>query len=97
LQSFAQLYPLIRLKIAGGIAVGDPVTSTGQPLAIELGPRLIGTIYDRIQRPLEAISSLAKTIYILCGIDVPSLNREKSWDFKPGTFRVGDHITGGDI
>ncbi|EPS26209.1 hypothetical protein PDE_01145 [Penicillium oxalicum 114-2] len=80
-----------------GIAVGDPVTGTGQPLAVELGPGLMGTIYDGIQRPLEAISSLAKTIYIPCGIDVPSLNREKSWDFKPGTFRVGDHITGGDI
>lgn len=97
LQSFAQLHPLIRPKIAGGIAVGDPVTGTGQPLAVELGPGLMGTIYDGIQRPLEAISSLAKTIYIPCGIDVPSINREKSWNFKPGTFRVGDHITGGDI
>jgi vacuolar-type H+-ATPase catalytic subunit A/Vma1 len=61
LQSFAQLHPLIRPKIAGGIAVGDPVTGTGQPLAVELGPGLMGTIYDGIQRPLEAISSLAKT------------------------------------
>ncbi|KAJ6027943.1 H(+)-transporting V1 sector ATPase subunit A [Penicillium herquei] len=97
LQAFAQLHPLIRPKIAGGIAVGDPVTGTGQPQAVELGPGLMGTIYDGIQRPLEAISSLAKTIYIPRGIDVPSLNREKSWNFKQGTFRVGDHVTGGNI
>jgi len=64
---------------------------------VELGPGLMGTIYDGTQRPLEAISCLTKRIYIPCGIDVPSLNREKTWEFKPGMFRVGDHITGGDI
>lgn len=97
LPSFTQVQPLIWPKIAGGIAVGDPVFGTGQPLAVELGPGLMGTIYDGIQRPLEAISCLAKSVYIPCGIDVPSLNREKAWAFKPGMFRVGDYITGGDI
>ncbi|CAI7616157.1 unnamed protein product [Penicillium manginii] len=80
-----------------GVAVGDPVTGTGEPLTVELGPGLMGTIYDGTQRPLEAISCLTKSIYIPRGIDVPALNREKTWDFKPGTFKVGDHITGGDI
>jgi len=82
---------------AGGVAVGDPVTGTGEPLTVELGPGLMGTIYDGTQRPLEAISCLTKGIYIPRGIDIPALNREKTWDFKPGTFKVGDHITGGDI
>ena len=83
--------------IVGGVAVDDPVTGTGEPLAVELGPGLMGTIYDGTQRPLEAISCLTKSIYIPRGIDVPALNREKTWDFKPGRFKVGDHITGGDI
>ncbi|KAJ6109020.1 vacuolar ATP synthase catalytic subunit A [Penicillium capsulatum] len=80
-----------------GVAVGDPVTSTGQSLAVELGPGLMGTIYDGTQRPLEAISRLAKSIYIPRGIDVPSLDREKTWNFIPGSFKVGDLISGGDI
>lgn len=82
---------------AGGVAVGDPVTGTGEPLTVELGPGLMGTIYDGTQRPLEAISCLTKSIYIPRGIGVPALDREKTWNFKPGTFKVGDHITGGDI
>ncbi|KAJ5379631.1 ATP synthase alpha subunit vacuolar [Penicillium cosmopolitanum] len=82
---------------AGGVAVGDPVIGTGEPLTVELGPGLMGTIYDGTQRPLGAISCLTKSIYIPRGIDVPTLNREKTWDFKPETFKVGDHITGGDI
>ncbi|GKZ75274.1 H(+)-transporting V1 sector ATPase subunit A, partial [Aspergillus niger] len=80
-----------------GVAVGDPVTGTGQPLTVELGPGLMGTIYDGTQRPLEAISYLTRSIYIPRGIDVPALNREKVWNFKPGNFKTGDYITGGDI
>lgn len=55
------------------------------------------TIYDGIQRPLKAINEVSKSIYIPRGIDVPSLNREIKWDFKPGNLKVGDHITGGDV
>ena len=80
-----------------GVTVGDPVMRTGKPLSVELGPGLMETIYDGIQRPLKSISERSKTIYIPRGIDVPSLNREIKWDFKPGKYKVGDHITGGDI
>ncbi|KAL2220399.1 putative vacuolar ATP synthase catalytic subunit A [Thermoascus aurantiacus ATCC 26904] len=80
-----------------GLTVGDPVIRTGKPLSVELGPGLMETIYDGIQRPLKAISSTSKSIYIPRGIAVPSLDREKKWDFKPGNLKVGDHITGGDI
>jgi V-type H+-transporting ATPase subunit A len=53
---------------ADGVAVGDPVTGTGEPLTVELGPGLMGTIYNGTQRPLEAISCLTKSIYIPRGI-----------------------------
>jgi hypothetical protein len=81
-----------------GVTVGDPVVRTGKPLSVELGPGLMETIYDGIQRPLAAISDVSQSIYIPRGIDVPSLNREKKWKFTPSDkFKKGDHITGGDI
>ncbi|EDN02540.1 vacuolar ATP synthase catalytic subunit A [Histoplasma mississippiense (nom. inval.)] len=58
---------------------------------------LMETIYDGIQRPLKAISDASQSIYIPRGISIPALDREKKWDFKPANFKVGDHITGGDI
>jgi V-type (H+)-ATPase V1 A subunit len=79
-----------------GVTVGDPVLRTGKPLSVELGPGLLETIYDGIQRPLKAISKVSNSIYIPRGISVPSLNREKKWEFTP-TMKVGDHITGGDV
>jgi vacuolar-type H+-ATPase catalytic subunit A/Vma1 len=85
------------LPPAAGVTVGDPVVRTGKPLSVELGPGLMETIYDGIQRPLKAISSVSDSIYIPRGISVPALDREKKWDFTPGALKVGDHITGGDI
>lgn len=76
--------------------VGDPVLRTGKPLSVELGPGLLNNIYDGIQRPLENISSISKSIYIPRGIAVPALDRTKKWDFTP-TMKVGDHISGGDV
>ena len=55
------------------------------------------TIYDGIQRPLKGIYDAANSIYIPRGINIPPLNREKKWDFKPAGKKVGDHITGGDV
>ncbi|KAJ5461995.1 V-type proton ATPase catalytic subunit A [Penicillium daleae] len=80
-----------------GLTIGDPVARTGKPLSVELGPGLMETIYDGIQRPLRAISDKSKSIYIPRGIRVNALDREKKWDFTPVNFKVGDHITGGDI
>lgn len=79
------------------MTVGDPVERTQKPLSVELGPGLMETIYDGIQRPLKGISDTCQSIYIPRGIDVPSLNREKKWDFKPAGKKLGDHITGGDV
>lgn len=80
-----------------GLTVGDPVLRTGKPLLVELGPGLMETIYDGIQRPLKEIKSRAQSIYIPRGIDVPCLDRSVLYDFTPGKVKVGDHITGGDI
>ena len=82
---------------AAGLSVGDPVLRTGKPLSVELGHGLMETIYDGIQRPLKEISTDSGSIYIPSGIRVNALNRERKYDFKPTGFKVGDHITGGDI
>ena len=80
-----------------GVTVGDPVLRTGKPLSVELGPGLMETIYDGIQRPLKSIRERSQSIYIPRGIDVPSLDRNIKWQFTPGKFNVGEHISGGDI
>ncbi|KDN48874.1 putative TFP1p-H+-ATPase V1 domain 69 kd catalytic subunit, vacuolar [Tilletiaria anomala UBC 951] len=80
-----------------GVSVGDPVLSTRKPLSVELGPGLMENIYDGIQRPLESIQKKSGGIYIPRGINTQALNRELQWDFKPVSFKVGDHISGGDI
>ncbi|RSM14513.1 V-type proton ATPase catalytic subunit A [Fusarium ambrosium] len=79
-----------------GVTVGDPVFRTKKPLSVELGPGLLNGIYDGIQRPLEAISNISKSIYIPRGVSVAALDREKKWEFTP-TLKVGDHISGGDV
>ena len=78
-----------------GLAPGEPVESTGSPLSVELGPGLISNIYDGIQRPLEDIMKLSGN-NLARGVEVPSLSREKKWQFK-ATAKAGDKVTAGDI
>ena len=78
-----------------GISPFDPVYGAGMELSVELGPGMVGTIYDGIQRPLEAIRDISD-MYIKRGISVPSLNRDKKWHFVP-SLRPGDRISGGAI
>ncbi|XP_069463292.1 V-type proton ATPase catalytic subunit A-like [Ambystoma mexicanum] len=81
-----------------GVSVGDPVLRTGKPLSVELGPGIMGNIFDGIQRPLKDIADLTKSIYIPRGINVTALSRDLKWDFVPDkNIRAGSHITGGDI
>ncbi len=78
-----------------GIAPYDPVYGAGMQLSVELGPGLVGTIYDGIQRPLEAIRDISE-IYIKRGISVPSLNREAKWHFVP-CIKTGEMVSGGTV
>lgn len=81
-----------------GVCVGDPVLRTGKPLSVELGPGILGSIFDGIQRPLKDISEMTESIYIPRGINTTSLARQQEWEFEPAAeFRVGSHISGGDI
>jgi len=79
-----------------GVTVGDPVLRTGKPLSVELGPGILNSIYDGIQRPLKEIQLSTKSIYIPRGINTNALNVVSTWDFEP-CMKVGDLITGGDI
>ena len=74
-----------------GIGPGDVVVSTGSPLSIELGPGMIEQMFDGIQRPLEALQAKAGD-FLLRGVSVLPLNREKKWDFVP-TVDVGDEVS----
>ncbi len=78
-----------------GLGPGETVESTGAPLSVELGPGLIGSIYDGIQRPLNEIMKVAGT-NLKRGVDVPSLNHSKKWHFTP-TVKAGDSVTAGDV
>lgn len=78
-----------------GLRVGDPVYGTGYPLAAELGPGLISSIYDGIQRPLPVLEELVG-FFIERGVKASPLPREKKWHFVP-TVKPGVKLGGGDI
>lgn len=81
-----------------GLTVGDPVLNTGKPLSVELGPGIIGNIFDGIQRPVQEIAEVTNTIYIPKGIITPAISRTRSWEFNPfRDIRIGCHISGGDL
>jgi V/A-type H+/Na+-transporting ATPase subunit A len=76
-----------------GIKPGENIFGSGSPLSVEIGPGLIGTIYDGIQRPLEKLHALSG-MFIEKSIKVPSLNREKKWVFKPTVEKGNDALPG---
>ncbi len=78
-----------------GLGPGEPVESTGAPLSVELGPGLIGSIFDGIQRPLEEIMKVSGN-NLQRGVEIPALDHKKKWHFQP-LKKAGDSVTGGDI
>lgn len=78
-----------------GLGPGEPVETTGSPLSVELGPGLIGTIFDGIQRPLKSVAEKVGD-YITRGVDIPSLDRNIRWHFKP-IVKKGTKVESGDI
>jgi len=79
----------------GGLKPGDPVTATGKPLSVELGPGLVTAIYDGIQRPLDKIREEAGD-WITRGISIRGLDHDKAWDYEP-VAAVGLNVTGGEV
>ncbi|WP_026391169.1 V-type ATP synthase subunit A [Haploplasma axanthum] len=78
-----------------GIGPGEPVYFTNEVLSVELGPGLIGSIFDGIQRPLDKIYEVNSKI-IPAGIEVPKLDRNKKWKFE-AIAKAGDEVSGGDV
>jgi V/A-type H+-transporting ATPase subunit A len=78
-----------------GLGPGEPVESTGAPLSVELGPGLIGSIFDGIQRPLVDIMEATGT-NLKRGVEIPSLKRDTLWHFLP-TSQIGEEVEAGDI
>ena len=89
-------YSIIQVyEDTSGVKPGEPVTNTGRPLVAELGPGLLHSVYDGIQRPLPVLQEKMGD-YILRGVSAPGLDREKKWGFKP-IVKVGDEVSPGQI
>ena len=78
-----------------GLGPGEPVESMEVPMSVELGPGLITSIYDGIQRPLDDIMKVSGNS-LKRGVEVPSLKRNLKWEFVP-TAKVGDEVETGDV
>ena len=78
-----------------GLGTGEPVESTGEPMSVELGPGLIGSIFDGIQRPLDDIMKISGN-NLERGVEVSALKRDLIWHFDP-TVQVGDKVLEGDV
>lgn len=78
-----------------GMKPGEKIESTGGPLSVELGPGILTSIYDGIQRPLESIKALTGD-YIERGVEVPALSKDKKWKFVP-KVSAGAQVKGGDV
>uniref|UniRef100_A0A166EQ15 V-type proton ATPase catalytic subunit A n=1 Tax=Daucus carota subsp. sativus TaxID=79200 RepID=A0A166EQ15_DAUCS len=80
-----------------GLMVNDPVLRTHKPLSVELGPGILGNIFDGIQRPLKTIAKRSGDVYIPRGVSVPALDKDTLWEFQPKKIGEGDLLTGGDL
>ena len=89
-QTIIQVY-----EETSGVKPGEPVTNTGRPLVAELGPGLLSSVYDGIQRPLPILRDKTGD-YIFRGVTAPGLDREKKWEFKP-VVKKGDAVSPGQI
>jgi len=77
-----------------GVSPGEPVENTGEPLTVDLGPGVLDTIYDGVQRPLDVLED-EMGAFLDRGVDAPGIDLDDSWDFEP-TVSVGDEVEAGD-
>ncbi len=78
----------------GGVGLGDPVEQTGRQLSVQLGPGLLGQVYDGLQNPLEALA-VGHGVFLPRGVEAPGLDRSTRWSFA-ASRRSGDRVRGGD-
>ncbi len=97
--AFIQVY-----ESTSGLRPGEPVEGTGAPLSVELGPGLIGSIFDGVQRPLSQIASFLekkdpkRSIFVERGVSVPSIPKDRKYHFVPtDSIKAGDKVHGGDV
>ncbi|MFD1685541.1 ATP synthase subunit A [Halobellus litoreus] len=79
-----------------GIGPGEPVENTGEPLSVDLGPGLLDTIYDGVQRPLDVLEDKMGSPYLDRGVDAPGIELDTKWEFEP-EVEEGDEVGRGDV
>jgi len=79
-----------------GVAPGEPVEGTGAPLSVDLGPGMLDSIYDGVQRPLDVLEDKMGSAFLDRGVDAPGIDLEQTWEFEP-TVEVGDEVGRGDV
>ncbi|MCU4751084.1 ATP synthase subunit A [Halobacteria archaeon AArc-curdl1] len=79
-----------------GVGPGEPVENTGEPLSVDLGPGLLDTIYDGVQRPLDELETKMNSAFLDRGVDAPGIDLERTWEFTP-TVEAGDAVEPGDV
>ena len=78
-----------------GVSPGEPVENTGEPLTVDLGPGMLDTIYDGVQRPLDVLEDKMGSAFLDRGVDAPGIDLDDEWTFEP-TVEAGDEVTTGD-
>ncbi|WP_436928678.1 ATP synthase subunit A [Halosimplex halobium] len=78
------------------VAPGEPVEGTGAPLSVDLGPGMLDSIYDGVQRPLDVLEEKMGSAFLDRGVDAPGIDLEKTWEFTP-EVEEGDEVGRGDI
>jgi len=79
-----------------GVSSGEPVETTGRPLTVDLGPGMLDSIYDGVQRPLQVLEEKMNSAFLDRGVDAPGIDMETVWEFNP-EVEEGDTVEGGDI
>ncbi|MET0049970.1 MAG: V-type ATP synthase subunit A, partial [Candidatus Thiodiazotropha sp.] len=78
-----------------GVGIGDPVEQSGEMLSVELGPGLLGQVYDGLQNPLEEIAQ-SHGIFLPRGVELPALDNRRKWSFVP-QVQIGARLRAGDV
>jgi ATP synthase archaeal, A subunit len=79
-----------------GVGPEEPVENTGEPLSVDLGPGMLDSIYDGVQRPLDVLQEKMDDAFLDRGVTAPGIDLEKSWEFEPEVSE-GDSVTAGDV